>query len=110
MPNAVTYGAVLGSWLLKNSLKIEATFDGLKTLGGFDIRRQDGGFPSNKMIFTRVGGGVQYYFPFVKGLGVLASGGYVLTGRNVGQSTIITGGVTYQFGIWKLFSNLCFIK
>lgn len=101
MPNAVMYGTTLGSWLFKNSLKIEASFDGLKTLGGHDIRRQDVGFPSNKMIFTRVGAGLQYYLPFVKGLGVLASGSQILTGRNVGQSTAFTGGITYQFNVWK---------
>lgn len=100
MPNAVMYGAALGTWLFHNSLKIEATFDGLYTLGGHDIRRQDAGFPSNKMIFTRVGAGLQYYLPFVKGLGIVASGMQVLTGRNVGQSTVINGGITYQFNIW----------
>jgi hypothetical protein len=101
MPNAVTYGATIGSWLIKNSLKIEVTFDGLKTLGGFDIRREDAGFPSNKMNFTRLGGLIQYYPPLGKGLGVLVSGGQVLSGRNVGQSRVISGGITYQFGIWK---------
>ncbi|MDX1941367.1 MAG: transporter [Saprospiraceae bacterium] len=101
MPNAITYGAVLGTWLFNRSFKIEATYDGLNTLGGHDIRRQDVGFPSNKMIFTRIGGGLQYFFPTIKGLGVLANGSYILTGRNVGQSTMITGGITYQFGIWK---------
>ena len=101
VPNAVTYEAVLGSWFLNYALKVQASFDGLQSLSGNDIRRQDAGFPSNKMIFTCVGGLVQYYFPFVKGLGVLASGNYVLSGRNVGQSLGITGGVTYQFGIWN---------
>ena len=101
MPNAATYGATLGALVINNSLKIEATYDGLKTLGGFDIRRNDAGFPSNKMIFTRIGGSLQYYFPFAKGLSVLASGGYVLSGRNVGQSKLVSGGVVYQFGLWK---------
>lgn len=101
MPNAVTWEAVLGSWFFNDAFKVEARFDGLNSLGGFDIRRQDAGFPSNKMIFTRIGGGVQYYLPFVKGLGVLATGSYVLNGRNVGQSTAITGGITYQFGLWN---------
>lgn len=100
VPNAITYGAVIGSWFLDNSFKIEATLDGLNCLSGFDIRRQDAGFPGNKMEFTKVGLGAQYYFPFVKGLGVLASGGYIISGRNVGQSTVFAGGVTYQFGIW----------
>lgn len=101
MPNATTYGATLGALVINNSLKLEATYDGLKTLGGFDIRRQDAPFPSNKMIFTRIGLSAQYYFPFLKGFSVMASGGYVLSGRNMGQSTILAGGVTYQFGVWK---------
>ena len=101
MPNAVTYEAALGTWLFKDHLRIEAFYNAMNSLGGYDIRRQDAGFPSNEMDMTRVGGFIQYYLPFVKGLGVLASGNYVLTGRNVGQSTAITGGITYQFGIWK---------
>jgi len=101
MPSAITYGATLGSWLFNNSLQIEATYDGLNSQSGHDIRRQDVGFPSNRMIFTRIGGFAHYYLPFVKGLGIVAAGNYILTGRNVGQSTMLTGGVTYQFGLWK---------
>lgn len=100
VPNAITYGFTLGSWLLNNSLKAEVAYDALITQGGHDIRRQDAGFPSNRMIFTRIGGGLQYYFPKLKGLGVLATGHYILSGRNVGQSTVFTGGVLYQFGLW----------
>ena len=101
MPNAITYEAVVGTWLFEDSFKIEARYDGLNSQGGFDIRRQDAGFPSNRMIFTRVGAGLQYYLPFVKGLGVVANGSYILSGRNVGQSMAFSGGITYQFGIWK---------
>ncbi|MBK7872013.1 MAG: transporter [Saprospiraceae bacterium] len=101
MPNAITYGAVLGTKLFNKNLKIEVAYDGLNSLGGHDIRRQEVGFPSNKMIFTRIGAGLQYFFPNIKGLGILANGNYILTGRNVGQSTALTGGITYQFGIWK---------
>ena len=100
MPNAVTYGITLGTWLINHSLKIEGVYDGLNTLGGFDMRRQDAGFPSNKMIFTRIGGGFQYY-PLGPGLGVLASYGKVLTGRNVGKSSMFSAGLTYQFGLWN---------
>jgi hypothetical protein len=100
MPNALGYGATLGIWTLGNTLNVEATFDGLNTYGGFDIRRQDAGFPSNKMNFTRVGGGIHYFFPFVPGMGVIVQGSKILTGRNVGQSTVITAGLTYQFGLW----------
>lgn len=100
VPSAITYGFTLGSWLLQNSLKVEAVYDGMITQGGHDIRRQDVGFPSNRMIFARVGGGIQYYFSQIKGLGLLASGTYILEGRNLGQSTTFTGGILYQFGVW----------
>lgn len=101
MPNAMSYGGAVGSWLFDNSLQIEATFDGLNTFGGFDIRRQDVGFPSNKMNFTRVGAYAHYFLPFVPGLGIVGQWNQVLTGRNVGQSTAITAGITYQFGLWN---------
>lgn len=95
MPNALTYGAAAGGWLLKRSLRLEATFDGLETLGGHDIRRQDMPFPSNRMNFRRIGAFGQYYFPFAPNLALIASGSYVLDGRNVGQSLMLTGGVNY---------------
>lgn len=101
IPEAVTYGAVLGTWLFGKSMRVQAAFDGLNTLGGFDIRRQDAGFPSNKMLFTRVGLDAQYHFSFLPGLGVVASGSRILTGRNVGQSTALSFGVIYFFQIWK---------
>lgn len=100
MPNAISYGVNLGSWFLNNAFKVELTFEGMNTFGGFDIRRQDAGFPSNKMIFTRIGGLIQYY-PGQSGIGFLASAGQVLTGRNVGKSLMISGGITYQFGLWN---------
>jgi hypothetical protein len=101
MPNAVDWDVVVGSWLLENSLKLEVRMDGLTTLSGHDIRRQDTPFPSNRMVSTRIGGGGQYFLPFVKGLSVIANGGYVISGRNVGQSTYFTGGLAYQFGLWN---------
>lgn len=100
MPNAVTYGVTLGSWFLNDMLKVEAMYDGMNTLGGFDIRRQDAGFPSNKMIFTRIGGGFQV-FPGHSGFGVLGSVQQVLTGRNVGKALSFNAGLTYQFGLWN---------
>lgn len=101
MPNAVDYGGAIGWWNKKWTLKAEIALDGLYTTGGFDIRRQDAPFPSNKMNFTRLGGGVQYYPLSGKGFGVVAYGGYVLAGRNMGQSLVLSGGLTYQFHIWN---------
>jgi len=101
MPDAITWGATLGTWMFENSLKIEVDFTGLNSLSGFDIRRQDAGFPANKMIFTSVGGSLQYYVPGIQGFGFVASASHVLTGRNVGQSTVYSGGLTYFFPLWK---------
>lgn len=100
MPNAMTYGATLGAWMLNNSLKLEVTFDGMNTFGGHDIRRQDVGFPSNKMEFTRLGAGFQYFLPFATSFSIIGYGGQVMTGRNVGESTTIQAGITYQFPLF----------
>ena len=100
MPNAMSYAGTLGCWFFEDHLQLEVTYDGQTTYGGFDIRRQDAGFPSNKMNFTRAGAFAHYHFRFAPGLGVVAQYNHVLTGRNVGQSTAISGGITYQFGLW----------
>lgn len=101
VPNAFTYTATIGAWLLNNSLNVDVTYDGLNTFGGFDIRRQDAGFPGNKMIFTRWGGNLHYYTPFLPGFGIVAGAGKVLTGRNVGQATNFNVGLTYQFYVFN---------
>ncbi len=77
---------------------MEVLYDGMNTLGGFDIRRQDAGFPSNKMNFSRIGGGFQIYN---NGFGLIGSIQQVLTGRNVGKSLMYSAGLTYQFGLWN---------
>lgn len=98
MPNAMTYAVTLGSWFFNNALRVEVLYDGMNTFGGFDIRRQDAGFPSNKMNFSRFGGGFQVYND---GFGFLGSIQQVLTGRNVGKSLMYSAGLTYQFGLWN---------
>lgn len=74
---------------------IEGLYSGMVTLGGFDIRRNDMPFPSNRMNSTMAGAHVKYTFPWVKGLSVNAMAEYTLTGRNVGQATTYDGGVFY---------------
>jgi hypothetical protein len=102
MPNATTFAATLGAMLLNNNLKVEATYDGMNTLGGADIRLHDMPFPSNNMDMTRAGLNLQYYIPLGNGhiISVIAGGSQVFTGRNVGQSTSFVGGLTYQFGVF----------
>ena len=74
----------------------EAFFQQNRTLGGFDIRRNDMPFPSNQMNASIAG--VHFKYTFVKKLPSLsleAGGSYVLHGRNVGQATEFNGSVFY---------------
>lgn len=79
----------------------EAIVDNSNTLGGFDIRRNDMPFPSNKMNWTSAGVNVKYTFKKVPGLSLVGGGSYVLQGRNVGQSTQYYGGAFYIFNLGK---------
>ncbi len=73
---------------------IEALFSDMITLGGFDIRKNDMPFPSNKMESTMVGVHVKYVTP-IKHLEVSAEGSYTVAGRNVGQSKSVDAGILY---------------
>ncbi|HEX5113004.1 MAG TPA: transporter [Saprospiraceae bacterium] len=98
IPNAFNYTATIGAWLFNNSLNVDVTYDGQTTDGGFDIRRQDMPFPSNKMNFSRIGVFAHYYFNnLLPGLGVLGGVNQVQEGRNVGKAMGYYFGLTYQF-------------
>jgi hypothetical protein len=73
----------------------EGIFDRMNTLGGFDIRKNDMPFPSNKMNATRLGGSFKHTLKAVKGLEIVGGAMYTIAGRNVGQSTSINAGVFY---------------
>jgi hypothetical protein len=66
------------------------------TLGGGDIRRQDMPFVSNRMNFTRLNAMVTAPVPKVDAVSLLFQYGYVVSGRNVGQSKTFSGGVVYR--------------
>jgi len=80
---------------------IEALASNMNTLGGFDIRKNDMPFPSNKMNSTMVGGHVKYNFKKVDGLSVNVDGDYTVAGRNVGQATAFDVGVFYILNFSK---------
>jgi hypothetical protein len=73
----------------------EAVLSNMITLGGFDIRKNDMPFPSNRMNWTSLSVNLKWTIKKVPGLSLIGNGGYVLTGRNVGQSTTLSGGVFY---------------
>lgn len=97
MPNAVTWGTSIGQWWKKGALRTELNAEGLNTLGGHDIRRQDSPFPSNRMNALRVGGLVQYFHPTLPNFGLIIGYTRTLQGRNFGQSTILSTGLQYRF-------------
>jgi len=73
----------------------EGVFDKMNTLGGFDIRKNDMPFPSNRMNATRVGASFKHTLKAVKGLELTGGTMYSIAGRNVGQSTTFNAGVFY---------------
>jgi hypothetical protein len=84
MPDAAMYNFRTGyrseRWI------IEAVATRMVTLGGFDIRKNDMPFPSNRMDATMVGAHFKYNFKFLDGLSLTGGGNYTVAGRNVGQS------------------------
>lgn len=73
----------------------EAIVTNMNTLGGFDIRRNDMPFPSNKMNSTTAGVNVKYTLKKIEGLSFIGGGGYTVAGRNVGQSAMFNAGIFY---------------
>jgi len=93
MPDVASFNFRAG--LRSKSLIAEAIVANMTTLGGFDIRRNDMPFPSNKMNATSAGVNFKYIVNRIRGLELVAGGSYVIAGRNVGKSTTINGGIFY---------------
>jgi hypothetical protein len=100
VPNAWNYNAALGTWLFNYALRVEASYLALKSTSGDDIRAYSAPQPTNKMDMEQVGFFAQFYFKKkVKGLGILSYYSQVINGRNMGKSTNIGVGATYQFKV-----------
>ncbi|CAN5386556.1 hypothetical protein BH09BAC6_BH09BAC6_15560 [soil metagenome] len=99
MPNATNFLVSTGYRSLK--FNAEAILSSTTTRGGFDIRKNDMPFPSNRMNLTTMGALFKYSFDALSGLELTGGGNYVLQGRNVGQSTTVWGGVLYIFDFSK---------
>jgi len=93
MPNVTNFLVSAGYRSLK--LNIEGIVSKTTSIGGFDIRKNDMPFPGNKMNMTTVGGLAKYSFENLTGLELVAGGNYVVSGRNVGQSTNLFAAVYY---------------
>jgi hypothetical protein len=99
MPDVANFNGSLG--IHKKYLIAEAMLDYMKTLGGFDIRRNDNPFPSNKMNSLDVAVHVKYTLPFFTHVSLDGIGSYVVAGRNVGQATSFMIGAFYVFDLFK---------
>jgi hypothetical protein len=75
----------------------EVFFQQNRTLGGFDIRRNDMPFPSNRMNASIGGVHIKYVPKKMPALSLEAGGSYVLKGRNVGQASEYNASVFYIF-------------
>ena len=92
MPNSGSFQVRSG--YRSKKLIAEVSLMNLSTFGGFDIRKNDMPFVSNKMNSTNVAVETKYY-PFNQTLGFNAAVLHTLKGRNVGQATGYTAGVLY---------------
>ncbi|MGA0555505.1 hypothetical protein ACO2Q8_02570 [Larkinella sp. VNQ87] len=92
VPNAYDFGLRLG--ILRKKWQTEVWAEQSACTHGDYIRRNDMPFPTNNMQATTVGwyGKIQ-----PKNIGLNARVGYVVDGRNVGQSTSYSVGVLYLF-------------
>jgi hypothetical protein len=100
MPNVTNFNVRAGyrsrEWIA------EVLVDDMNTREGFDIRKNDMPFPSNEMDATMVGVNFKYSFQKAfKGLELTGGARYVVAGRNVGQSTILNGGIFYIMNLSK---------
>jgi hypothetical protein len=80
-------------------LIVEGVADISTSLGGFDIRKNDMPFPSNRMNMSTVGGNLRFRPKALYALEFTAGDDYTVAGRNVGQANMIRGGLSYIFGL-----------
>ena len=99
MPDAASFNFRIG--YRSSSLVAEAILDNWTTLGGFDIRKNDMPFPSNKMNATKAGFNLKYTVYKLPGLSLIGGSNYTISGRNLGQSTAVYGGAFYVLDFAK---------
>ena len=95
MPQQLSYSANAG--YISRGRMIFLQWSQQRTQGGGDIRRQDAPFPSNMVNYTKIGVNTMYPLPirYFHDLGVQFNFGYILDGRNIGQSMTFTTGLLY---------------
>lgn len=100
MPSLMGYNLRLG-YRKDADLVLEAVLDGLNTIGGYDMRKNEMPFLSNKMDATRIGFNVKIPIPIINGLSFTGNTMYTIAGRNMGKSTMFMAGILYQTDFTK---------
>ncbi|TAF46583.1 MAG: hypothetical protein EAZ51_01195 [Sphingobacteriales bacterium] len=79
----------------------EISLANMTSLNGFDMRRNDMPFPSNRMNATMVGGNIKYNLAKLPALTLQGGASHVVAGRNFGQNTNINAGLLYIINFKK---------
>jgi len=103
MPNTNTVS--LRSGYRSNWLIAEMILSDTKTLGGFDITKNNMPFPSNRMNATTIAANLKYEIQKVPGLSLVGGASQVIKGRNIGQSTGFYSGIFYILNFQKKEKN-----
>lgn len=98
MPNVFDY--TLSGGYTRRELVLSSSFSQQRVQGGGDIRRQDMPFVSNRMNYSRAGVYAKVPLPKYEPVSIVAAYSYILDGRNVGQSSTFTIGMTYLVRLW----------
>ncbi len=101
VPSSWNFDLTLGKWFFDNDLRIELSYGSQYSTSGDDIRKYNAPQPTNQVNMDRVGAFAHYYFPKIKGLGVLASYNQIVNGKNAPKMSSIGIGATYQFKLLK---------
>ena len=104
MPNVNTLSLRTGyrsNWLIA-----EAILTDTKTLGGFDIAKNNMPFPSNRMNATTIAANLKYEIQKVPGLSIVGGASHVIKGRNMGQSSSFYSGIFYILNFQKKEKNI----
>jgi hypothetical protein len=100
VPNATDAALRIG--YLKGAYQAEGFVEQFACVGGDNIRRNDMPFPTNNMRMTSLGAYVKIQ---PRNIGFNAKVAHVVNGLNVGQSTVYSVGVLYQFNYIKAKGN-----
>jgi len=99
MPDAASYNVRAG--YRNKGGYAELVLDGWKTLGGFDITRNNMPFPSNEMNATRIGINIKYPMAFLPQLSITGNAFTTIAGRNMGQANGFNAGIFYVIDLSK---------